>query len=386
MIKRKRRYALILGIIILLLGVGQAFADNIQDLKDKQDKIKDQIKDNQKQISNLQKQTKDISEEIKELDMKMNTASIELDKVEKELDKIEKEIEKTEVELDEAERDLEERDQLFKSRLRAMYMNGKVGYLELLLSSSSMKDFFTKREMIQIIAEYDNDLIAYMKDQRALIEEKKLELEGQRASVEVTRNKLKSRRDDLDKASRAKDLAMKRLESDTAALKAEQEKFNEEVKKVELEIIEAQRAAGENPYEGGEMLWPLPGRTRISSYFGYRIHPVTFKPDGHSGIDIPAPIGTSVRAAGNGTVIKVFNISSDGYSTYGNYLIIDHGGGIATLYAHNSLLVVSVGQRVHQGDVVAKSGNTGRSTGPHLHFEVRKNGTPVNPLPWVRGN
>lgn len=386
MVKNKSRKGKVffLVIVILLVCFVQAYAGKLDDLKKDQKDIKQQIKDAQKEIDSIENQSKDISKQLNELDAKMNDATIELEKVEAELNSIQNDIDKNERELEKAEEALEERQDLFNSRLRVMYMNGNVGYLELLLTSTSIKDFLSRREMIQSIASYDTELINYMKEQKELIQAKKKELEGQRASVEVVKTRLKSRRDDLAKATREKELLMDRLEEDLEALEKEYDKLSEESKRIEGQIQKLQSNTG--PYTGGKMAWPVPGHNRISSYFGWRVHPTLKVPKPHSGIDIPAPTGTNVRAAAPGRVITTFVISSQNDSTYGNYVIIDHGGGIATLYAHNSRLVVSVGQNVKTGDVIAKAGSTGRSTGPHCHFEVRKNGSPVDPLPWLRGN
>ncbi len=127
------------------------------------------------------------------------------------------------------------------------------------------------------------------------------------------------------------------------------------------------------------MTWPAPGNGRVSSPFGYRIHPIFHTKKLHTGIDIPASTGSSIVAASSGTVIH-----SGWLGGYGNVVMIDHGGGIVTLYAHNSSLTVSKGQSVSRGSLIAKAGSTGNSTGPHLHFEVRQNGKYIDPLPWVR--
>ena len=128
------------------------------------------------------------------------------------------------------------------------------------------------------------------------------------------------------------------------------------------------------------MEWPVSGHTRISSPFGYRIHPIFKVKKLHTGIDIPAPTGTSIGAAAAGTVVYC-----DWLGGYGKAIMVDHGGGILTLYGHNSALVVSEGDTVSRGQTIAKAGSTGNSTGPHLHFEVRKNGSYVDPMPWLRG-
>ena len=179
-------------------------------------------------------------------------------------------------------------------------------------------------------------------------------------------------------ASRAKELFMKDLEKDLKKAEAEYDKLNQLAKEIESEIVRRQKVTG--PYTGGTMGWPVPGYSRISSYFGYRVHPIYKVKKLHTGIDIPAPTGTSVVAASDGVVIYSGTLGS-----YGKVIMIDHGGGIVTLYAHNSYLSVSEGQKVKRGDVISKIGSTGASTGPHCHFEVRKNGQYVDPLPWLKG-
>lgn len=375
----KRRTIYFLVIAIISLSCIQAYADNLSNLRNEQKNIKNQMKNTEKQIKNIENKTKSVSKEIQDLDMKMDKATTDLEKVEEELVRIEKNIDKTQVELEEAEKKLEERKEAFNQRIAVMYMNGDTGYLELLLSSDDIQDFLSRKEMVKSIAEYDKELIKFMKEQRDIIDDKKNELEAQRASVEVTKAKLEARKKELAKVSREKELLMGRLVQDVKSLEKEYDKLNDYAKDIESKIVKLQINTG--PYSGGTMAWPLAGYSRISSYYGYRIHPIFKTKKLHTGIDIPAPTGTPATAAADGTVIY-----SDWLGGYGKAVMIDHGGGIVTLYGHNSSLVVSVGSKVKRGDVVSKVGSTGVSTGPHLHFEVRKNGAYVDPISWLKGN
>jgi murein DD-endopeptidase MepM/ murein hydrolase activator NlpD len=366
--------------LVLLFNYALVFADNsLDELKKKQKNAIQQMDDTKKEIKNLETQTKDVSSQIEELDKEMDQAVVELEKVEKELDKLNEDINTTLKELEEAEEKIDGKQDTFNSRLRVMYKNGNVGYLEVLLAAANISDFLTRKDMVQSIVNHDVELIKYMKEQRDIIENKKTELQAKRASVEVARSKLQDRQNDLAKATRAKELLMTELQKDLKKAEEQYDKLNKLAKDIESEIVKRQRVDG--PYSGGVMSWPVPGHTRISSPYGYRIHPVFKTKKLHTGIDIPASRGTNVIAAADGTVIY-----SGSLGGYGKTIMIDHGGGIVTLYGHNSSLVVSEGTEVQKGDTIAKIGSTGISTGPHCHFEVRKNGSYVDPIPWLKGN
>ena len=376
---KKRILVLIIAFIMVFVTIIQVSGQSVNDLKKKQEQIQEQIEETKKEIQAMQNQTKNIDNQIKDLDLRVANANSELENVETELNILNVEIDDTIVVLGEAEQNIIDKIDTFNKRLRIMYKNGNVGYIEVLLSSENIKDFLSRQEMIQSIADYDKELIKYMKEQRDLIEEKKVTLEAQRASVEVTKSKLEARKRDLEKVSREKENLMGQLTEDIKAYEKEYDKLNDLAKDIESEIVKRSKMTG--PYSGGRMEWPVPGNNRISSYYGYRVHPIFKVKKLHTGIDIPAPTGTSITAAAAGTVIY-----SDWLGGYGKVVMLDHGGGIVTLYAHNSSLSVSEGTTVKRGAVIAKAGSTGNSTGPHLHFEVRKSGAYVDPLPWLKGN
>ena len=219
----------------------------------------------------------------------------------------------------------------------------------------------------------------------------KLTIEKAREMLEEARKKAKDDRwighcicvgDSAGRIAKAlKDEAASKLTEEEKTLSEQIDEYRNQILAVEAEIAQVTKANIDTQYIGGEMAWPVPGYTRITSNYGMRTHPITGIYKLHTGVDLGAPMGANFIAANDGVVTKA------GYNgAYGNMVIIDHGGGISTLYAHGSEILVTVGQTVKKGDNILKVGSTGYSTGAHAHFEVRVNGQPVNPLPYITSN
>jgi murein DD-endopeptidase MepM/ murein hydrolase activator NlpD len=260
-----------------------------------------------------------------------------------------------------------------------MYESSNSSLLHTLISSNSVTDFFEKLELISLIAKKDKEMVEDLKAAKIDVEYKR-QLRAEEA--EGLKGKATQKRERLDTLTASRAEIEDRLQARWADLKKLawlEDQLIEESRKAAKEIEKLQ---SKNPYTGGTMVWPAPGNTSVGSKYGMRLHPILRVNRMHSGIDIDASSGDDIVAANDGKVIL-----SGTTSGYGKRIVIDHGGGISTLYAHCSKLLVSVGDNVKAGQLIAKVGSTGLSTGPHLHFEVRENGNTVDPLKgYLSGN
>jgi len=275
-------------------------------------------------------------------------------------------------------------EDLLQQRLRVMFMYSNMPYLDVLLSAQSYFEYLTLNDMVSSLLEYDMqvlDEIRLAKEEvevkRLEAEEMKLEVEQRSLVIEGMKTEVEQKQATLTAQVAQQEKLSKDLKDQKAAIEEELETLEKESK--ELKELINKLAAAQGEYRGsGEMAWPVPSRKYVSSDYGMRVHPITGVYKMHTGIDIPAPKGTKIVSGAPGTVIYVSETKA-----YGKTVIVDHGGGITTLYAHMSKQTVKVGQEVEEGDKLGEVGTTGYSTGNHLHFEVRKNGSHVNPWNWV---
>lgn len=322
------------------------------------------LKVNQEKQDELDEKINTLNEKTEKIEEKINQANERIEEINTESEKLKEEIKQL-------EEDIISNEESLGQRLKAINNNYTLGYLKVILSSDSISDFLNNIYIVQEVVEQDKQMLEDLENDKNEIEEKKETLDKNKEEEKVIKDELVK-----DKES---------LEED----KAELTKLKEELAKEEEELEgKLQKIATQNDSTYSDSTnssavisngsWPVPGYSRISSPFGYRIHPVLGVKKLHTGIDIPAPTGTPAVAVSSGTVIY-----SGVQGSYGNTVMIKHDNGLVSLYAHNSSLVVNVGDKVEKGQVVAKIGSTGRSTGPHLHFEIRVNGTVQNPLNYL---
>lgn len=313
-------------------------------------------------------------------------------KAEKDLAYLKTRLAQTQKELTAAEGALEDKQAEYKKtlanlekKLVAIYKAGNPKYMELLFSSESFAEFVGKSDYLRAMVEYDKGTLDVLKeeqedlaDRTEAAEKKKKELENTQAGITKLMAQLEADEASLTAKYDARENYLAQIQKEK--VKWEKELAEEEKQSRELENLirskQTSRTTGEPSKLLGRMIWPVDGR--VSSEFGWRIHPIFKDRRFHAGIDIAVPTGTSVKAAAAGKVLDSRYISGYGYT-----IILDHSGGITSLYGHNSKLSVKAGNSVKQGDIIAKAGSTGWSTGPHVHFEVRENGVAKEPRNYL---
>lgn len=278
--------------------------------------------------------------------------------------------------LEKTTRHLNRRQDLLNRRVVDIYEGEDLNYVDVVLGATNMWTFLSRAYYLQQILKADAVLIAQIRQLKTSIETDKQRQAQRVEQIASLQTKLIAQRNQISTLANSKQQQISRIENDTklmeqalAQLEAESQAIEEQIRRIQSTPAGAKRAA--RAFTGG-LIYPVPGR--VTSRFGYRVHPITKVYKLHTGIDIACPTGTPVKAAADGVVIIAKWMTAYGYG-----VVLDHGGGVQTLYGHNSKLCVSVGQSVKQGEVIAKSGSTGYSTGPHCHFEKRVNGRPVNP-------
>ena len=406
----------------------------------KKNSIRSNMAGTQSMISQTRGQVATVQAEIRALDAQITQVNIKIDQLNGEMQKLQAEIAQTKAELEAAKAELLEKKELYAKRLRAMYIANDRGYLDILLDSTDATSIIGNARMIRSIATSDRELIDEINAKVKEIEEKQALLAEQEKQLAQKQAQARIERSNLEAANAQKTGYMNSLMSNLSAYEAQYDAMLRESDAIESQIanldlsiqkakeeesarIAKQRAAAEEARrekeaaarkasrstgriastrsvsvnsapavsndvvsygekatpeaKTGEFYWPVPGHHRITSPFGYRIHPILKYRKLHTGVDIGAPNGTPVVSAGSGTVI-----ASRFMSGYGNCIMIDHGGKV-TVYAHLSSRAVSPGQSVSAGETIGYVGSTGMSTGAHLHFEVRVNGAVQNPLNYL---
>lgn len=366
----------------------EEYRNQISDLQDEQIKIQQEMKDYNNKINSVKDDKKKQQAIANSIDEKISITQKAIDVGLEKIELTNKYIFYKKQEIERKEKDIEDTLQLFRDRIKAIYMTG--GYsdtansLVMLLSSRSVSEFLTRNEYLERIAEHDKQIVSELRDELVKLEEERVKLEEEKAVLEEEKAALEKEQEELKKQLQEAKSSIQDLSAMQKEYEANYQELSAMQKQIQAELLDIYKNlnTSNEAYVGGEMMWPVPGYSKISSYYGWRFNNTDF----HTGIDITGSgvHGAPVVAANTGTVVHTNICPYNGYSYgYGTYIIVDHGGGITTLYAHLSAINVKVGDIVVMGQQIGKVGNTGWSTGAHLHFEVRKNGDSVNPISYV---
>lgn len=311
---------------------------------------------------------REMEAETKSLQDKINSTQENIDNLGEDRIRLSEENENLESEIEALNDNKIEKYEMIRSIIRIQYEQKNKGYLGLLLESKNFTNFLTRLEVVSKLIKNNNYLIEEISKLESDLEEKSNKLQQQIDEIKQKRVLQEEEMYNFQSLVEERDTEITMLLDMQYELEAEIQAIQDE--------LAASSSGGE--YEGGEMAWPVPGYYEISSYFGGRIDPISGESSYHKGIDIPAPAGAPVVAANDGIVVRAE------YSTsYGNLVVIDHGGGALTYYAHNTSFLVSAGQAVSKGESIATVGTTGYSTGEHSHFEVQVNGEFVDPMGYL---
>ena len=409
--KGLKRAALLLAVTVVVAAcfagacpfVSQA--DEVSDLKQSIAQKQKEIEETQSQrkqleggltdvkqiISSLEKSKNNLASYVSQLDTELSAAQTRITELTEMISQKENEIIQTKAELDEAlEREASQYDAM-KLRIKNMYERGSNFYLEAIFSAESFADMLNRADYIEKITESDQRILENFKttreyvevcktqleEEQALLEEAKIDVEKEQASLETLISEKQTEINAYEADINNQETLLKEYEAEIASRNAEIKALEDAVK-----AEQAALEAASNPkrtYDGGMFAWPAPSYTRISDDYGNRMHPTLKVNKFHNGIDMAAPGGSPILAAYNGTVVAAAYSSS-----MGNYIMIDHGDNLYTIYMHASALYVSKGAEVVKGQKIAAVGTTGRSTGNHLHFSVRLNGNYVNPWGYLK--
>ena len=364
-----------------------------------------EIKAAKEEVSGLKSSKTDIERLKKELEQSKNDLTTYVAQLDGQLSGIqekiaqyntmitekEEEIEVTAAELEEAIRIQEEQYAAMKKRIKFMYEKGDTFYLELLMSSGGFADMTNKADYIESLSRYDRNKLEEYINTIELVKLCKEELEAEKEVLDEAKLAVEEEEANINALIEQKEAQILSVTSDISTKEAAIREYEAMIAQENAEIAALEKAVAEERarleaenaqarvYNGGMFAWPCPGHTRISDEYGNRMHPILGIQKFHNGLDMAAPGGTAILAAYDGDVVgAAYN------NSMGNYIMIDHGSGLYTIYMHCSALYVSKGQSVTKGQKIAAVGSTGRSTGNHLHFSVRQNGNYVNPWNYLK--
>lgn len=377
-----RKFISIISILIMISCICIcAYAKDITELQNESNTLTENLNQTNNRLQAVQDKISEQMLQLQKLDAQMAETQQELNKINIEVEDLTKQITENQEKLNKVQAEYDSLQDLLDTRVIEMYKAPKLQFLDILLTSTSVTDFLSNYYGLEQLMEYDNKLLTTVKNQKKEIETTKKILSEKKKQIVESKQEKQKKAQVIENTQTMRAYYISKLSEQEKELQAQIDEYNTQMSQIEAEIKLLALNSISEDYIGGAFKWPVPGHTSLTSLYGMRVHPITGAYKLHTGIDISAGIGTSFVAAANGIVTKAT------YNTaYGNMVIIDHGGGVQTLYAHGDEIIAKVGQTVKAGDEILKVGSTGYSTGPHAHFEIRINGQTVNPLDYLLEN
>lgn len=376
--KKKIILIILIAIFLLVAICTITVATDLQDLQNRKNELQTQISDANSEINDIQIELTENLEQLNNLNEKIFEYEDQVKVLEANLSEIQVDVDEVTKKLDNIKLDYNLQRQVLEKRLVALYEAGQTRYLDVLLSSSSISEFISNYYLISEVASYDEELLDNIEREKNSIQTIQETLNQKKENLKLIIKSKETTTIALENSKILKNTYIAKLTNQEKETQSKIDAFQAEMNSIENQIeVSTTGKVGED-YVGGELAWPAPGYTTITSTFGMRYHPIFKVYRMHTGTDIGMPTGAYIVAANDGVVTKAY------YTTgYGNMVMIDHGGGVSTVYGHGSEILVQAGQEVKRGETIMKAGSTGWSTGPHLHFEVRLNGKYVDPLPYI---
>lgn len=372
---------LITIILILVITCSLCICVHAQDLTELQEQsnqLTQALDESNNRLQAVQEQLSTNMQELQDLDNQIAQSQEELNTINTDINDLMNQIKENEEKLSKTQAEFDKIQGLLDARIIKMYETPKFGFLQVILASKNVTEMLSTYYAMKELAEYDKQLLDTVKKQKEDIETTKKILAEKKKQVVTNKQSQQKKAQVLANTKKMRQYYISKLSTEEQELQAKIDEYNGQVNAIEAEIKLMALNSISADYIGGAMTWPIPGYTTITSEYGMRVHPITGAYKLHTGTDIGAPMGADFVSAAKGVVVKAtYN------AAYGNMVIIDHGGGVQTLYAHGSEILVQVGQEVEAGTPVLKVGTTGYSTGPHAHFEIRINGQTVNPLEYL---
>lgn len=375
-----------LGGLLLALWLGvlplygaMCFADTADDKRAELNDVRQRMERMQTRKEQARRKAESASAELSEVMGSLNELQAQANNLQKKSDTLQGKINDNQAKLEKKQQEMQERMQIYRKRLRDIYINGQINYLDVLLGAKDFSDFSSRMYLLQKIISRDLELLEKLKQDAAEINSRKEQLAAEMKEIKATQTELEAKKAKVNKLREQRAYMLYKAQEEEQSSQEEYERLLAISENIASMLRNMENSGGGAPVgQGGtgQFMWPCNGP--ITSYYGWRTHPIFGTTKYHSGMDIAVDSGTPIHAADSGTIVY-----SGWLGGYGNCVMIDHGGGLVTLYAHNSALNVGEGQYVSKGTVVAYAGSTGYSTGPHCHFEVRLHGELTEPLNYL---